>query len=77
MAVKEVGTFEAKTNLSNLLDKVEQGQVFYITRHGKRVAELRPVAQPHKNRVPGTMKGQISMSDDFDVPLDDFKDYMP
>lgn len=27
-------------------------------------------------RTPGIMKGDIYMSDDFDAPLDDFKEYM-
>jgi DNA-damage-inducible protein J len=29
-----------------------------------------------KTPRPGCMKGQIQMSDDFDAPLDDFKEYM-
>ncbi|QRR03284.1 DUF2281 domain-containing protein [Dyadobacter sandarakinus] len=29
-----------------------------------------------KKRVLGTMKGTIQMSDDFNEPLDDLKDYM-
>jgi hypothetical protein len=31
---------------------------------------------PKKYRVAGTMKGMIIMSDDFDAPLEDLKDYM-
>lgn len=31
---------------------------------------------PKKKRVAGLMKGQIHMADDFDAPLDDFKEYM-
>lgn len=31
---------------------------------------------PKKYRVAGTMKGMIIMSDDFDEPLEDLKDYM-
>ena len=27
-------------------------------------------------RTPGILKGKIYMSDDFDAPLDDFKEYM-
>ena len=36
----EVGTFEAKNKLSELLAQVERGQRIYITRRGKRVALL-------------------------------------
>lgn len=37
-----VGSFEAKTKLAELLDKVEEGQVVTITRRGKAVALLVP-----------------------------------
>jgi prevent-host-death family protein len=37
---KEVGAFEAKNRLSQLLAEAERGQRIYITRHGKRVAVL-------------------------------------
>lgn len=29
-----------------------------------------------KKRVPGALKGRISIPDDFNEPLDDLKDYM-
>jgi prevent-host-death family protein len=35
-----VGAFEAKTKLSELLDRVERGEEIVITRHGKSVARL-------------------------------------
>lgn len=35
-----VGTYEAKTKLSELLDLVEAGEDIVITRHGKPVARL-------------------------------------
>ena len=34
----EVGTYEAKTNFSALLDRVERGEDVVITRHGRPVA---------------------------------------
>ncbi len=76
--IKEVGTFEAKTHLSRLLDEVAGGQTFYITRHGKRVAELRPTApQPRKKARFGCAKGPgFYMAPDFDAPLEEFKEYM-
>jgi prevent-host-death family protein len=39
----EVGTFEAKNRLSELLDRVERGEQVIITRRGKPVAMLAPV----------------------------------
>ena len=35
-----VGTFEAKTHLSTLLDRVAAGEEVLITKHGKPVARL-------------------------------------
>ncbi|WP_420100674.1 type II toxin-antitoxin system Phd/YefM family antitoxin [Bosea sp. (in: a-proteobacteria)] len=39
-----VGTFEAKTKFSELLDRVEQGEEVVVTRHGKAVARIVPEA---------------------------------
>lgn len=36
----KVGAFEAKTQFSALLDKVEDGEEVVITRHGKPVARM-------------------------------------
>ncbi len=41
----EVGAYEAKTNLSRLLEKVEQGERITLTRHGRPVAMLVPVEE--------------------------------
>jgi prevent-host-death family protein len=40
--MKEVGAFEAKNKLGQLLDLVERGEEVVITRHGKEVARLVP-----------------------------------
>ena len=42
--MREVGTFEAKNTLSELLDLVERGEEVVITRRGRRVARLVPDA---------------------------------
>lgn len=39
-----VGAYEAKTHLSRLLERVEEGEWITITRHGQPVAVLKPVA---------------------------------
>ena len=41
--VRKVGAFEAKTKLSELLDRVERGEEIIITRRGKPVARVVPV----------------------------------
>lgn len=39
-----VGAFEAKTHLSQLLERVEQGEEITITRRGRAVARLVPMS---------------------------------
>jgi prevent-host-death family protein len=39
-----VGAYEAKTHLSRLLERVEEGEWITITKHGQPVAVLKPVA---------------------------------
>ncbi|MBI5771412.1 MAG: type II toxin-antitoxin system Phd/YefM family antitoxin [Verrucomicrobia bacterium] len=76
-AVTEIGAFEAKTKLSSLLAQVEKGRSFYITKHGRRVAEVKPVTPRKPKRRFGSGKGTVLyMAPDFDAPLDGFKDYM-
>lgn len=41
--MRSVGSFEAKTKLAELLDKVEAGETVTITRRGRAVAQLVPV----------------------------------
>lgn len=42
--MRAIGAFEAKTHLSELLAAVETGETVIITRRGKPVAKLIPVA---------------------------------
>jgi prevent-host-death family protein len=43
-AMREIGAFEAKSKLGQLLDWVEAGEEIVITRRGKAVARLMPPA---------------------------------
>ena len=43
--MESVGAFEAKTHLSDLLDRVRQGERITITRHGVPAAMLVPVGE--------------------------------
>lgn len=43
--MREIGAFEAKNQLGQLLDLVERGEEILITRHGKPVASLVPPRQ--------------------------------
>lgn len=49
--MSQIGAYEARTHLARLLDRVEQGERFVITRHGRAVAELGPVAKRDENDI--------------------------
>ena len=40
--MKEIGSYDAKTNLSEILRRVEAGETFTITNRGKPIADLVP-----------------------------------
>lgn len=42
MSIETIGSFDAKTHLSKLLERVAQGESFLITRRGVPVARLLP-----------------------------------
>ncbi len=68
----EVNIHEAKTQLSRLLAKVEQGEEVIISRAGKPIARLVPVQQPASSRPLGIDAGSDwFIADDFDAPLPD------
>lgn len=51
----EVGTFEAKTHLSALLEKVSQGQEVLITKRGEPIARLVPARRSDRTQVAATI----------------------
>ncbi len=64
----EVGTFEAKTHLSALLDKVSQGEEVIITRRGKAVARLVPADRAARVDVGETIERLLDLREE--VTLD-------
>ncbi len=53
----EVGSYEAKTNLPRLLDRVQHGELITITRHGRPVARLVPVVEFDRQKVTDAVEG--------------------
>jgi prevent-host-death family protein len=74
--MQTVNIHEAKTNLSRLLEAVENGEEIVIARAGKPVATLTAYNPPRRKIAPpGSMAGQDWwMSDDFDKPIDNLFD---
>ena len=65
-----VSVHGAKTQLSKLLDLVEDGETVVIERHGRAVAQLVPV---RKRRISplGAMRGQFAMTEGWERALTD------
>ena len=64
-----VNVHEAKTHLSRLLERVEQGEEIVIARNNQPIARL--VAHTAPQRRPGSLRGRIRIAEDFDDPLPD------
>jgi prevent-host-death family protein len=64
----QVNVYEAKTQLSRLLERVEAGEEIVIARNGRPVARLVPTQRVRSPRVPGAWKGRGWVADDFDEP---------
>ncbi|WP_309714239.1 type II toxin-antitoxin system Phd/YefM family antitoxin [Pseudolysinimonas sp.] len=61
-----INIYEAKTQLSKLIARVEEGEEITISRNGRPAARLVPIERRTTPRVPGALKGQFWMSPDFD-----------
>jgi prevent-host-death family protein len=68
---------EAKRQFDQLLERVSQDQVVVITKNDRPLARLTaPTPTQQKLKREFRVEGEIWMSDDFDAPLDDFREYM-
>lgn len=66
---EKVNIYEAKTQLSRLVERAEAGEEIIIARGGRPAARLVPFRPPAVQRKPGRMRGRIRMGADFDAPL--------
>jgi antitoxin (DNA-binding transcriptional repressor) of toxin-antitoxin stability system len=67
---------DAKSNLPDLIDTAINAEEVVITKDAQHIVKLVPVSQAKPRPQFGSAKGLISMSDDFDEPLEDFAEYM-
>jgi len=57
---------EAKTRLSELIAKAQEGEQVIINKAGKPVALLTSYSRYRVPRKPGALKGKIRIAEDFD-----------
>lgn len=65
MATQQVNVYEAKAQLSKLMDLAERGENVVIARAGTPIVRL-VKWEAEGERTPGLWAGQVRMSDDFD-----------
>jgi prevent-host-death family protein len=71
----QVGMHEAKTKLSQLVERAEAGEDIVIARNGKPVARLVPVTGTTSLAAArGAWNGRVLIADDFDELPDDIAD---
>lgn len=63
-----VNIHEAKTHLSQLIEKAVQGESFIIAKAGKPLVKVTPVDAPAKGKMRriGFLKGQLKIPRNFD-----------
>jgi prevent-host-death family protein len=69
--VTQVNLYEAKTQLSRLVDRAAAGEEIVIAKGGRPLARLMPLATPTPLRALGRLAGEVWIGPDFDSPLPD------
>ena len=67
----QLNVYEAKTRLSELLDRAAAGDEVVIARHGRPVARLVRYEALRAGRTLGGLAGRVRMAENFDAPLPD------
>ena len=67
---------EAKTCWMDLISTALKGEEIIFLQDRQAVLKLVRVEDSKFYRQPGSAKGMIRMSEDFDAPLEDFQEYM-
>ena len=77
MDTLQINIHEAKTQLAKLIKAALNGKEVIIARGNKPVVRLEVLPEARSNRKIGNAKGLIlSMTDDFNEPLDNLKEFM-
>lgn len=71
----QINIEEAKSNLPDLIDAAINGEEVVIAKDAQHVVKLVPISRVQPRPQFGSAKGLISLSDDFDEPLEDFAEY--
>ncbi len=67
--MKSVNIYDAKTCLSQLVDKAAAGEDVVVSRHGKALVRIKQLIEPKRRIKFGLLKGKFKVAADFDAPL--------
>lgn len=68
----KVSVYEAKSKLSQMINRALEGEEVVITRHGSDTVKLVPATRSQENAEwIGSWKGKAKIHDSFYEPLDD------
>lgn len=67
--MKTVNIYEAKTQLSRLVDAAAAGEDIVVSRNGKPLARITRLVAPRREVRFGVLKGRLRVPADFDAPL--------
>lgn len=68
VVVMTLNLYDAKTQLSSLVDMAAAGEEIIIAKNGTPMAKL-VAFKPGVKRKPGRLKGKVWISPDFDAPM--------
>jgi prevent-host-death family protein len=71
---KIVNMHEAKSTLSRLVERALKGDEIVVSKAGRPLVRLVPVARVANGRRPGRWKGRVSIARDFDTLPGDILD---
>jgi prevent-host-death family protein len=67
--LETVNIYDAKTRLSQLVDKAASGEDVVVSRNGKPLVRITRLEAPKRRIKFGLLKGKLTVPKDFDAPL--------
>lgn len=74
--MQQITLAEASQHLPDLIEAALKGEEIIIIKDNQQAVKLTPVLPAKRRRQPGSAKGLVTIADDFDESLEDFKDYI-
>jgi prevent-host-death family protein len=65
-AAEQFNIHDAKTNLSRIIERVEHGEEIIISRAGRPVAKVVPLAGSVRRSGRGSLRGKLVLAPDWD-----------